>query len=81
MTTNVIRPHLQRLDAPTAHAWRRGRAIQALADVVSVALIGAAIGSSCWAMVSRFICALSGQFAVEEFQTSWSELTMKISSG
>ena len=71
MTTNAIRLCLQRLDAPSAHAWRRGWAVHALRNGVSETSVRAAAGWSSGAMVARYTRALSGELAVEEFQRSW----------
>ena len=71
MTTNAIRLCLQRLGAPSAHAWRRGWAVQALRSGVSETSVRAAAGWSSGAMVARYTFALSGELAVEEFQRSW----------
>ena len=71
MTPNAIRLCLQRLGAPSAHAWRRGWAIQALKGGVSETSVRAAAGWTSGAMVSRYTSALSGELAVEEFQRSW----------
>jgi integrase len=72
MSTNAIRLCLQRLGAPSAHAWRRGWAVQALRSGVSETSVRAAAGWSSGAMVARYTRALSGELAVEEFQRSWS---------
>jgi integrase/recombinase XerD len=71
MTTNAIRLCLMRLDAPSAHAWRRGWAVQALRSGVSETSVRAAAGWSSGAMVARYTSALSGEIAVEEFRRSW----------
>jgi len=71
MTTNAIRLCLQRLGAPSAHAWRRGWAVQALRSGVSETSVRAAAGWSSGAMVARYTRALSGELAVEEFQKIW----------
>ena len=71
MTTNAIRLCLQRLGAPSAHAWRRGWAVQALRSGVSETSVRAAAGWSSGAMVARYTRALSGELAVEEFRRSW----------
>jgi integrase len=71
MTPNAVRLLLQRLGAPSAHAWRRGWAVQALRSGVSETSVRAAAGWSSGAMVARYTRALSGQLAVEEFQRSW----------
>jgi integrase/recombinase XerD len=72
MTTNAIRLCLQRLGAPSAHAWRSGWAVQALRNGVSETSVRAAAGWSSEAMVARYTCALSGELAVQEFKRVWS---------
>jgi len=72
MESNAVRLLLRRLNAPSAHAWRRGWAVQALRNGVSEASVRAAAGWSSGAMVARYTHALSGELAVEEFQRSWS---------
>ncbi len=72
MTTNAIRLCLMRLGAPSAHAWRRGWAVNALRCGVSETSVKAAAGWSSGAMVARYTRALSGELAIEEFQRSWS---------
>ncbi len=71
MTGNAIRLRLRRLDIPSAHAWRRGWAVQALRNGVSETSVRAAAGWSSGAMVARYTSALSGELAVREFQRSW----------
>jgi integrase len=71
MTPNAVRLLLQRLGAPSAHAWRRGWSVQALRSGVSETSVRAAAGWSSSAMVSRYTRALSGELAIEEFQRSW----------
>ena len=71
MTTNAIRLCLQRLGAPSAHAWRRGWAVQALRNGVSETSVRAAAGWSSGAMVARYTSALSGELAMDEFQHAW----------
>ena len=71
MTTNAVRLCLMRLDAPSAHAWRRGWAVQALRNGVSETSVRAAAGWSSGAMVARYTAALSGELALEEFQRGW----------
>ncbi len=71
MTPNAIRLCLQRLGAPSTHAWRRGWAVQALRCGVSETSVRAAAGWSSGAMVSRYTRALSGELAVDEFQRIW----------
>ena len=69
--SNTVRLILKRLNAPSAHAWRRGWAVQALRNGVSETSVRAAAGWSSGAMVARYTRALSGELAVEEFQRSW----------
>jgi integrase/recombinase XerD len=71
MTPNAVRLLLQRLNAPSAHAWRRGWAVQALRNGVSETSVRAAAGWSSGAMVARYTHALSGELAVDEFKRSW----------
>jgi integrase len=71
ITPNGVRLLLQRLNAPSAHAWRRGWAVHALRNGVSETSVRAAAGWSSGAMVSRYTHALSGELAVDEFQRSW----------
>ena len=71
MTTNAIRLCLQRLGAPSAHAWRRGWAVQALRNGVSETSVKAVAGWSSGAMVSRYTSSLSGELALDEFQRRW----------
>lgn len=71
MSTNAIRLCLQRLKAPSAHAWRRGWAVQSLRSGVSEASVRASAGWATGAMVARYTNALSGELAVEEFQRVW----------
>jgi integrase len=72
MSSNAIRLRLQRMGLPSAHAWRRGWAVQALRTGVSETSVRAAAGWSSGAMVARYTQALSGELAVEEFRRSWS---------
>jgi integrase len=71
MTSNAIRLCLNRLEAPSAHAWRRGWAVRALRAGVSEASVKAAAGWSSGAMVSRYTKSLSGEIALDEFSRSW----------
>jgi integrase len=71
MTTNAIRLCLMRLGAPSAHAWRRGWAVQSLRSGVSETSVRAAAGWCSGAMVARYTSALSGELAIDEFQRSW----------
>ena len=71
--SNTVRLILKRLNAPSAHAWRRGWAVQALRSGVSETSVRAAAGWSSGAMVVRYTRALSGELAVSEFQRSWNQ--------
>ena len=70
--SNTVRLILKRLNAPSAHSWRRGWAVQSLRSGVSETSVRAAAGWTSGAMVARYTRALSGELAVEEFQRSWS---------
>ena len=70
-TGNAIRLRLQRMDIPSAHAWRRGWAIKSLRSGISETSVKEDAGWSSGAMVSRYTSALSGEFAVEEFNRAW----------
>ena len=72
LQSNTVRLILKRLNAPSAHAWRRGWAVQALRSGVSETSVRAAAGWTSGAMVARYTRALSGELAVEEFHKSWS---------
>jgi len=71
MTSNAIRLLLQRVGVPSAHAWRRGWAVEALRNGVSEASVRSAAGWSSGAMVARYTRALSGELAVSEFLEAW----------
>ena len=71
MTGNAIRLRLQRMGLPSAHAWRRGWAVQSLRNGVSETSVKAAAGWSSGEMVTRYTSALSGELAVGEFHRSW----------
>ena len=73
MSPNAVRLLLQRLGAPSAHAWRRGWAVQALRSGVSETSVRAAAGWSSGAMVARYTRALSGELAIDEFRRSWGD--------
>ncbi len=68
MTPHAIQQLLKRLGAPSAHAWRRGWAVNALRGGVSEASVRAAAGWSSGAMVVRYTSAVSGALAIEEFR-------------
>ena len=71
MSGNAIRQRLRRMGVPTAHAWRRGWAVQALRNGVSETSVKAAAGWSSGEMVARYTSALSGELAIEEFRKFW----------
>lgn len=68
MSPHAIQLLLRRLGLPSAHAWRRGWAVQALRSGVSEASVRAAAGWSSGAMVARYTSAVSGQLAIDEFR-------------
>lgn len=71
MSGNAIRLCLRRLDAPSAHAWRRGWAVQALRLGVSESSVKVAAGWKTGAMVSRCTFSLATDIAVAEFELFW----------
>lgn len=71
MSSNAIRLMLQRVGAPSAHAWRRGWAVAALRAGVSEASLRVVAGWSSGAMVSRYTVALKEELAVDEFNRVW----------
>jgi integrase len=71
ISSNGIRLLLRRLNAPSAHAWRRGWAVRALRMGVSEASVKSAAGWSSGAMVSRYTRALSSEIAIDEFRNRW----------
>jgi integrase len=73
MSSNAIRLVLQRAGLPSAHAWRRGWAVNALSMGVSEASVRAAAGWSSGEMVSRYTRTLAGTLAVNEFSRVWTQ--------
>jgi integrase len=71
MTGKAICCSLQKLQAPSAHAWRRGWAVHSLRNGVSETSLKSAAGWSSGAMVSRYTSALSSELALDEFKNSW----------
>jgi len=71
MSGNAIRLRLFRLEAPSAHAWRRGWAVEALRHGVSEASVKTAAGWSSSAMVSRYTSALADDLCLVEFSRTW----------
>ena len=70
LSTQATQRRLKRMDIPTAHAFRRGWAVQALRDGVSQTSVQAAAGWKSGAMVSRYVSQVSGSLAIEEFTFS-----------
>jgi integrase len=75
MSSNAIRLVLQRAGLPSAHAWRRGWAVNSLSMGVSEASVRAAAGWSSGEMVSRYTRALAGELAINEFGRAWQNRT------
>lgn len=75
MSPNAVRLLLQRLSAPSAHAFRRGWAVHSLRNGVSETSVRAAAGWASGQMVARYTRALSGELAICEFQRSWSQVS------
>jgi integrase len=73
LTSDGIRSVLRRLNAPPAHAWRRGWAVHALRNGVSEVSVRTIAGWSSGAMVARYTAALSNALAVSEFERLWSK--------
>ena len=73
LTSDGIRSVLRRLNAPPAHAWRRGWAVHALRNGVSEVSVRTIAGWSSGAMVARYTAALSNELAVSEFERLWSK--------
>ena len=71
MTSNAVRLCLSRLGAPSAHAWRRGWAVESLRRGVSETSVKAAAGWTDGAMVARYTNAMASQLALEEFKVKW----------
>ncbi len=68
MTSHAIQLMLRRIGAPSAHAWRRGWAVNALRSGVSQTSVQAAGGWASGAMVTRYTSAVSAELAIEEFR-------------
>ena len=68
MSSGAVQQLMKRLGAPSPHAWRRGRAVEALRSGVSETSVRAAAGWSSGAMVARYTSAVSGELAVAEFR-------------
>lgn len=68
MTSHAIQLMLRRIGAPSAHAWRRGWAVNSLRSGVSQTSVQAAGGWASGAMVTRYTSAVSGELAISEFR-------------
>lgn len=73
LTSSSIRVRLARLALPSAHAWRRGWAVQSLRNGVSETSVRVVAGWSTGAMVARYTNTLSGELAIDEYQRSWNK--------
>ena len=62
---------LRCLNAPPAHAWRRGWAVHARRNGVSEVSVCTIAGWSSGAMVARYTAALSNELVVAEFERLW----------
>jgi len=71
LTSARVRSVLRRLNAPPAHAWRRGWAVHALRNGVSEVSVRTIAGWSSGAMVARYSAALSNELAIAEFERLW----------
>ena len=71
MTGKAICCCLKKLDAPSAHAWRRGWAVHSLRNGVSETSLKSVVGWSSGAMVSRYTSALASDLAISEFEKIW----------
>lgn len=71
MSSAGVAAMLKRHGLPSAHAWRRGWAVESLRRGVSEASVRTAAGWSTGAMVVRYTAALSQEIAIEEFRRSW----------
>jgi integrase len=66
-----IRALLNSLGAPTAYAWRRGWAVDALRHGVPQTSVQAAAGWANGQMVSRYTTVLASELSIENFQRRW----------
>jgi integrase len=67
MSTQTIQRRLNRIGAPSAHAFRRGWAVHALERGVSQTSIQTAAGWRSTSMVNRYVSQVSGSLAIGEF--------------
>lgn len=73
LTDYGIQQLLQRLGSPSAHAYRRGWAVESLRRGVSQVSVQAAAGWNSGAMAARYTRALAGELSVEEFRRSYAK--------
>jgi integrase/recombinase XerD len=71
INADAIQRILNRLGAPSAHAFRRGWTVDSLRAGVSQTSVQAAAGWTSGAMVSRYTRQLAGELALEEFGRRW----------
>jgi len=75
MSTQTIQRRLNRIGAPTAHAFRRGWAVYSLERGVSQTSVQTAAGWRSGAMVARYVSSASNSLAMTEFmRTSSTQL-------
>ena len=67
LSTQAIQRRLNRLGAPTPHAFRRGWAVHALERGISQTSVQTAAGWGSGAMVDRYVSQVSGSLAIYEF--------------
>jgi integrase len=72
LTSDGIRLVLERLGAPSAHAWRRGWAVDSLKAGVPQTAIQTAAGWRSGAMVTRYARTLEDEVAADAFARRWS---------
>ena len=67
LSTQTIQRRLNHMDAPTAHAFRRGWAVHALRQGVSQTSVQEAAGWQSGTMVTRYVSQMSSALAIDEF--------------
>jgi integrase len=71
MSSNAVRLMLQRTSLPSAHAWRRGWAVNSLKHGVSESTIRTVAGWSTSQMVSHYVRTHRTELAVREYHRLW----------
>jgi integrase len=71
MTPNAVRLLLQRTHLPSAHAWRRGWAVQSLKQGISEASVKTVAGWRSGQMVSRYTRTMQVELAITEYSRIW----------